>query len=120
MNIGRWATSPSFLYLKVREKNMVFNEAREPKEEIKMEENLNNITEETVENVAEDLVENVAKNSKVNWLKIGGIAGGSIALVGLGIYAFKKVKEVREEKAKVAFSNMVNEANTKGNENLKN
>ena len=100
---------------------MVFNEAREPKEEIKMEENLNSITEETVENVAEDLVENVAKNSKgVNWLKIGGIAGGSVALAGLGIYAFKKIKKVREEKAKVAFSNMVNDANKNGNENLKN
>lgn len=84
-----------------------------------MEENLNNITEETVENVAEDLVENVAKNSKVNWLKIGGIAGGSVALVGLGIYAVKRIKKAREEKAKVAFSNMVNDANKNGNENLK-
>lgn len=77
-----------------------------------MEENLNNITEETVENVA--------KNSKVNWLKIGGIAGGSVALVGLGIYAVKRIKEAREEKAKVAFSNMVNDGNKNGNENLKN
>lgn len=84
-----------------------------------MEENLNNITEETVENVAEDLVENVAKNSKVNWLKIGGITGGSIALVGLGIYAVKRFKEAREEKAKVAFSNMVNDTNKNGNDDLK-
>lgn len=87
---------------------MVFNEAREPKEEIKMEENLNNITEETVENLAGDLAENVAKNPKVNWLKIGGITGGSVALVGLGIYAFKKIKKAREDKAnKAAFSNMM-------------
>lgn len=88
-----------------------------------MEENLNNITEETVENVAEDLVENVAKNPKVNWLKIGGIAGGSVALVGLGIYAFKKIKKAREDKEnKAAFSNMMAnaEAEKESNENLKN
>lgn len=73
-----------------------------------MEENLNNITEETVENLAGDLAENVAKNPKVNWLKIGGITGGSVALVGLGIYAFKKIKKAREDKAnKAAFSNMM-------------
>lgn len=86
-------------------------------------ENLNNITEETVENAAEDLVENVAKNPKVNWLKIGGIAGGSVALVGLGIYAFKKIKKAREDKAnKAAFSNMMAnaEAEKESNENLKN
>ena len=98
---------------------MVFNEAREPKEEIKMEENLNNITEESVEIVAEDLVENVAKTSNVNWLKIGGIAGGSIALVGLGIYGFKRFKKSRDEKVKVAVSNKVDEADTKSDENLK-
>lgn len=88
-----------------------------------MEENLNNITEETVENLAEDLVENVAENPKVNWLKIGGIAGGSVALVGLGIYAFKKIKKAREDKAnKAAFSNMMAnaEAEKESNENLKN
>lgn len=89
-----------------------------------MEENLNNITEETVENLAEDLVENVAKNPKVNWLKVGGITGGSIALVGLGIYAFKKIKKkAREDKAnKAAFSNMMAnaEAEKESNENLKN
>ena len=79
-----------------------------------MEENLNNITEETVENLAEDLVENVAENPKVNWLKIGGIAGGSIALVGLGIYAVKRIK-----KDKVAVSNMAEEANVNSNEDLK-
>ena len=85
-----------------------------------MEENLNNITEETVENLAENLVENVAENPKVNWLKIGGIAGGSVALVGLGIYAFKKIKKARDEKDKVAVSNMAEEDNADGNENLKN
>ena len=79
-----------------------------------MEENLNNITEETVENLAEDLVENVAENPKVNWLKIGGIAGGSIALVGLGIYAVKRIK-----KDKVAVLNMAEEANVNSNEDLK-
>lgn len=91
-------------------------------------ENLNNITEETVENVAEDLVENAAKNPKVNWLKIGGIAttiiwaGGSVALVGLGVYTFKKIKKAREDKAnKAAFSNMMAnaEAEKESNENLK-
>lgn len=88
-----------------------------------MEENLNNITEETVENLAEDLVENVAENPKVNWLKIGGITGGSIALVGLGIYAVKRIKKAREDKAnKAAFSNMMAnaEAEKESNENLKN
>ena len=86
-----------------------------------MEENLNNITEETVENLAEDLVENVAKNQKVNWLKVGGITGGSVALVGLGIYAFKKIKKAREDKEnKAAFSNMMAEAEKESNENLKN
>lgn len=87
-----------------------------------MEENLNNITEETVENLAEDLVENVAENPKVNWLKIGGITGGSIALVGLGIYAVKRIKKAREDKAnKAAFSNMMAnaEAEKESNENLK-
>lgn len=84
-----------------------------------MEENLNNITEESVEIVAEDLVENVAKTSNVNWLKIGGIAGGSIALVGLGIYGFKRFKKSRDEKVKVAVSNKVDEADTKSDENLK-
>ena len=73
-----------------------------------MEENLNNITEETVESLAEGLAENVAKNPKVNWLKVGGITGGSVALVGLGIYAFKKIKKAREDKAnKAAFSNIM-------------
>lgn len=84
-----------------------------------MEENLNNITEETVENLAEDLVENVAENPKVNWLKIGGIAGGSIALVGLGIYAVKRIKKARDEKDKVAVSNMAEEANANSNKDLK-
>lgn len=85
-----------------------------------MEENLNNITEET-ENLAEDLVENVAKNPKVNWLKVGGITGGSVALVGLGIYAFKKIKKAREDKAnKAAFSNMMANDEKESNKNLKN
>ena len=98
---------------------MVYNEAREPKEEIKMEEILNNVTEESVEELAEDLVENVAENPKVNWLKIGGIAGGSIALVGLGIYAVKRIKKARDEKDKVAVSNMAEETNANSNEDLK-
>ena len=70
---------------------MVFNEAREPKEEIKMEEKL-------MENVTEEAVEVTAKAGVSNLTKI--VAGAGIGSVIIGGIAYGTYRLIKSRKSK--------------------
>jgi hypothetical protein len=71
---------------------MVFNEAREPKEETKMEENL-------MENITEEAVEVTAKTGVSNLTKIAaGVGIGGVIISGIAYGTYRLIKSRKSKK----------------------